>query len=104
MNGILDEAIIAGLATLFLSVPLGIINCYRNSKQRKHDNDVSQYADADVEYVGEEIRGSCLYYAVEKGDDALREYLKELIAARQITLEQGGKLFYEYARNVNSRF
>ena len=99
-----EEAVVKAIATLIITVPIVLSEWYKGIKQKEYEEDAEEYQKADIENVSDDIRGSCLYYACEKGDDELRRYLKGLVNSNVITLEQGGKLFYEYAQKQNSRF
>ena len=99
-----EEAHTKAIVALIISIPFALKELFEIRKQKKYEEDTEEYQIADIENVSDDIRGSCLYYACEKGDDELRRYLKGLVNSNVITCEQGGKLFYEYAQKQNSRF
>ena len=99
-----EEASTKAIVAAIISIPFAVKEFFEIKKRKKYEETVGKYEVADIESVSDDIRGSCLYYACEKGDEELRRYLKELVNSDAITLEQGGKLFYEYAQKQSSRF
>ena len=71
----------------------------RKSKRKKL---LSQ--EISMENISEDIYGTCSFIRFEKTDRELRQYLKDLIQKKEITEEQGKKLFYEPVKNINMKF
>ena len=99
-----EEAVVKTIATLIITVPLALSEWHKARKLKEYEEEAEEYQIADIENISDDIRGSCLYYACEKGDEELRRYLKGLVNSNVLTCEQGGKLFYEYAQKQSSRF
>lgn len=100
----IDKVITAFFCSLIAGIVIFFKTLYRTRKDKAYNEAISQYQDEDTDNICDDIRGACLFYASEKGDQNLRAYLLDLVKKGDITREQAGKLFYEYAKNQDSRF
>ena len=66
-----EEASTKAIVALIISIPFALSELHATIKRQKYEKTVEKYETADTENVSDDIRGSCLYYACEKGDAEL---------------------------------